>query len=385
MSKKKIIIIGSAHPLRGGLAAFNERLARAFSEAGHDVSILTFSLQYPAFLFPGKTQFSSEPAPQDIPITVAVNSINPLNWIKWGLRIKKAAPDLVIMKFWIPFIAPCLGTIARLVRKNHKTKVITILDNLIPHEKRLFDHSLAGYFANSVDGFVAMSREVYGQIGLFNQKGPRLFSPHPIYDIFGPIIPKETARRQLNLDPQGKYLLFFGFIRDYKGLDLLLQAMADERIIASELKLIVAGEFYTNPEPYHQLIEKYELTDHVILHADFIPDSKVGLYFSAADLVVQPYKSATQSGITQIAYHFEVPMIITNVGGLSEFVPHEKAGYIVDVNPPAIAQGILRYFTEKDNVDFIGNIRQEKEKYSWSYFAENILELNANMQSPTRN
>ncbi len=380
MERKIIIIIGPAHPLRGGLAAFNERLARAFSQAGHDVSIFTFSLQYPSFLFPGKTQYSSDPAPSDLAITPVINSINPINWIKWGFRIRKMNPDLVIMKFWIPFMAPCLGTIARLIRKNLKTKVIAILDNLIPHEKRPFDHMLSGYFARNVDGFVAMSREVLSQVDLFNKKSPRLFSPHPIYDPYGPIMTKAEACNQLGLDPDGKYILFFGFIRDYKGLDLLLQAMADKQMKHSEIKLIVAGEFYSDPKPYFQLIKQLEVDDRVIMHTDYIPGSKVGQYFCAADLVVQPYKTATQSGVTQIAYHFEIPMIITRVGGLAEFVPDGVAGYVVNVDPDEIADGILKYYARRNTVDFIANVRREKHKYSWTAFVDKIFELTDQIQ-----
>ena len=375
MGRKKVVIIGSAYPLRGGLSNFNERLARAFIAEGFDTTIFTFSLQYPALLFPGKTQLSTDPKPDDLNIKVAINSINPFNWLIYGNRIKKLKPDIVIIKFWIPFMGPCLGTLARIIRSNGKSKVITIIDNIIPHEKRLLDKTLAGYFARSVDGFITMSRSVLQQVDLFNNKSPKLFSPHPIYDNFGDKVPKSEACKLLNIDPKYDYILFFGFIRDYKGLDLLLEAMAFSGFKNRNIKLLVVGEFYTDPKPYFEIISKHDLAENVILKTEFIPDSKVSLYFSTADLVVQPYKNATQSGVTQIAYHFEVPMVITNVGGLSEFIPHGKVGYIVEPNAVSVAQGILEYFDKDDRSSFIENIQLEKGKYSWKYFIKNILKL----------
>lgn len=383
MDRKKVIIIGSAWPLRGGLSNFNERMARAFIQAGYETSILTFSLQYPSILFPGKTQYSSEPKPEDLNIQSVINSVNPINWWVWGRKIKQMSPDLVVMKFWIPFIGPCLGSISRIIRKNRKTKVITIVDNLIPHEKRLFDKVLSNYFSKSVDGFAAMSRSVFQQIKSINPDAPRIFSPHPVYDNFGDKMDKQLAREALQLKSDGRYILFFGFIRDYKGLDLLLEAMANKRIKDQNIKLLVAGEFYTDAKPYQQIIEKHQLQDSVVMHTDFIPDSEVAKYFSAADLVVQPYKDATQSGVTQIAYHFEVPMVITNVGGLAEFVPHEKVGYIVEPNPDKIAEAILRFFNLEDQSIFQVHLKEEKKKYCWEYFVNHILELHQSLN--TRN
>jgi len=307
---KKIILIGPAHPFRGGLAAFNERLIHEYRKDGANASIYTFSLQYPSVLFPGKTQYSSEPAPANIPIHIKVNSINPLNWIKIGLELRKKRPDIVIVKFWIPFMAPCFGTICRIARGNRHTKVVTILDNLIPHEHRPGDRMLTRYWIGSVDGCVAMSRSVLEELRQLDYKKPALFCPHPLYDNFGDPVTREEAISRLRLDPGCRYVLFFGFIRDYKGLDLLLEAFADERMRRSDIRLLVAGEFYCDPRPYHEIIAKHHLEDRVIMSNDFIPDSRVVDYFCAADLVVQPYKSATQSGVTQIAYHFNKPMII---------------------------------------------------------------------------
>jgi len=376
---KKIILIGSAHPLRGGLATYNERLIREYRRRGHNASIYTFSLQYPSILFPGKTQRSSEPPPTDVPIHIKINSINPINWIRVGLELKKQRPDLVLVKFWIPFMAPCFGTICRIIKTNRHTRIVSIVDNLIPHEKRPFDHILINYWVKCVDGFIAMSRSVEQDIKNFLTPTPTpkhtLFSPHPLYDNFGDPITKEAAREKLHLDPGFNYVLFFGFIRDYKGLDLLLEAFGDEQLKKSTIRLLVAGEFYCDPKPYFEIIEKHGLQDKVIMNHDFIPDSQVVNYFCAADLVVQPYKSATQSGVTQIAYHFNKPMIITNVGGLAEFVPDGKVGFVVEPRPAEIARSILRFYSEAREAEFVQNAREEKQKYSWSRMLDAIDEV----------
>ena len=380
MQPQKVVIIGSAWPLRGGLATYNERLARAFLEKGADVEMYTFSLQYPGFLFPGKTQYSGEPAPDNLRIHVTINSINPFNWIRNGLKIRKSKPDLVIIKFWIPFIAPCLGTIARIIRSNHHSKVISIIDNIIPHEKRIGDRILGCYWVKSIQGFVAMSRLVLGDLESFDKLKPKAYCPHPLYDNFGAAIPKNEAKEQLDLNKNFNYLLFFGFIRDYKGLDLLLKAFADKRFRKLPLKLLVAGEFYTDPEPYEELIKTLDLNDCVIMSNDFIPDSEVYKYFCAADLVVQPYKHATQSGVTQIAYHFNRPMIITDVGGLAEFVPDGKVGYVVKPDAESIADAILKFYKEKKEAEFTENVILEKAKYSWDRMYETIENLSEELE-----
>lgn len=373
--KKKVVIIGSAYPLRGGLSNFNERLAEEFLSDGWDARIYTFSLQYPSFMFPGKTQYSTEEYKGNVDIKVAVNSINPFNWIKVGKQLKKFKPDLIIIKFWIPIMAPCFGTIARLVKKNKYTKIITIIDNIIPHEKRIGDRALATYFVKSIDGFVTMSRKVLEDVSLFDTKKPRVFSPHPIYDNFGKSLDKKFALAELKLDPSYRYVLFFGFIRDYKGLDILIKAMSQPGIRDHKIKALVAGEFYSDPKPYFELIKEKEVSDLIIMSNDFIPDSEVNKYFSACDLVVQPYKSATQSGVTQIAYHFNKPMIITNVGGLGEFVPDGEVGYVVNPDSKEVADAILKFYDGSKEESFVLNIANLKEKYSWKYFLNNLKSL----------
>ena len=363
----KVIILGTAWPYRGGLSAFNERLAREHAKRDDEVEIVTFTLQYPSVLFPGKTQYSSEPAPEGLKISRRLNAIGPLSWLRTARYIKRQRPDLLVTKFWLPFMAPALGTVCRLAG-GKGTRRVAILDNLVPHEKRPFDRLLARYFVRSVDGMVAMSRSVEADIALFDPKGrkAKAFCPHPLYDHYGGAMERDEALRRLGLDPSGRYALFFGFIRDYKGLDLLLEAMADSRLRQAGVRLIVAGEFYNDPTPYTSLIDRLGLGDRVSLHADFIADSEVSLYFCAADLVVQPYKTATQSGVTQIAYHFERPMVVTNVGGLPEIVPAGKAGFVVEPRPDAIAAAVARFFDEGWQARMASGLKEEKAKYAWS-------------------
>jgi glycosyltransferase involved in cell wall biosynthesis len=375
MNKLKIIILGTAYPYRGGLSAFNERLAKEYVKQGHDVEIYTFTLQYPNFLFPGKTQYSEEPAPKELNIYRKLNSVNPLNWLKMGREIRKKQPDLVIVKYWLPFMAPCFGTILRQVRKNRETRIISILDNIIPHEKRIGDKVLTQYFVKTIDGFVAMSKSVLNDVNIFDQRKPKAFSPHPLYDNFGEKISRQEAIEKLNLDENQRYMLFFGFIRDYKGLDLLLKAYADSRFRKINVKLIVAGEFYNNSEKYFSLEEELGLKNEVIWRNDFIPDSEVKYYFSAADMIAQPYKSATQSGVTQIAYHFEKPMLVTSVGGLAEIVPHGKVGYAVNPDEKEIADALVDFYENERFNEFTANIILEKEKYSWSKMIDTINNL----------
>lgn len=363
-----IIIVGTAYPYRGGLAAFNERLAAEYMAQGHKVEIYTFTLQYPSFLFPGKTQYSTEPAPKDLVIHRKVNSCNPYNWLKVGREIRRKRPDMVIIKYWIPFMAPCLGTIARMARKNGHTKVLSILDNVIPHEHRIGDKMFSKYFVRSIHGFVAMSLSVLQDLRLFTADKPAEFCPHPLYDHYGQRLQRSEALQLLKLDDNCRYVLFFGFIRTYKGLDLLLEAFADEWLRHSDVKLIVAGEFYGDSAPYLQQIEQLGIADKVVLCTDFIPDSEVNRYFSAADIVAQPYKTATQSGVTQIAFHFEKPMLVTNVGGLAEIVPDGKIGYVVEPDKDQIATALRRFFEENKKDEFEAKIVEEKQKYSWSKF-----------------
>ena len=369
----KISILGPAWPYRGGIAAFNELLARQFQAEGHEVRLYTFTLQYPGFLFPGKTQYSTEQAPKDLVIERQLNSCNPLNWLRLGRRIQKECPDLLLVAYWLPFMAPSLGTVCRCAKKNGHTKVVAILHNLIPHEHRPGDKLFSRYFIGSVDAAVSLSKSVLEDISVFNPQLPRVFSPHPLYDNMGEKASREEACAHLSLDPETRYLLFFGLIRAYKGLDWLLEAFAKSGLKDKGYKLIIAGEFYTDGTSYHDQAKSLEIEDGLIWRSEFIPDSEVRYYFGAADLIVQPYKSATQSGVTQIAYHFEKPMLVTRVGGLAEIVPHGKVGYSVEPEIPAIVEALQSFAA--DRPDFSAGILDEKKQYSWAVMTQRILSL----------
>ena len=372
----KIVILGTSWPYRGGgIATYNERLARQFMAEGHEVEILTFTLQYPDFLFPGKTQYSDEPAPADLKITRVMNSVNPFSWWKAARLLRRIKPDVMVVKFWIPLMAPCLGTIARLARRQG-IRVVSILDNVIPHEPHFWDKWLIRYFVRSIDHFVAMSDSVKRDCERFlprTTKARVMLCPHPLYDNFGQPIPQAEAQQQLGLNPDYRYLLFFGFIRDYKGLDLLMHAFADPRLRHYRVKLIVAGEFYNNAEQYEQLEKQLGLEGEIVWHTQFIPNDQVRIYFSAADLIVQPYKTATQSGVTQVAYHFSKPMLVTNVGGLAEIVPHGKVGYVTPVDAKAVADALVDFCSDDNKLRFAQNIETEKKKYAWSRMTEACL------------
>ncbi|MBS1579479.1 MAG: glycosyltransferase [Bacteroidetes bacterium] len=372
----KIIIIGPAHPLRGGLASFDERLARQFQQENFNTTIYTFSLQYPEFLFPGTTQYSSESQPTDINIKVCINSINPFNWLKIGNELRKIKPEIIVVRYWLPLMGPCLGTILRIAKKNKVTKIIAITDNVIPHEKRFGDKPFTKYFLKPVDACITMSEKVLKDLRTFTQK-PSQQITHPLYDNFGEAIPKQEAKKYLSINANENIILFFGFIRNYKGLDILLEAMALLKSKNSNIKLLIAGEFYEDRKPYDDLIEKFNLKNQLILKTDFIADSEVKYYLSAADFVIQPYRNATQSGVTPLAYHFEKPMLVTNVGGLPSLVPDKKVGLIAEPNATAIANKILELY-ELGEEYFLPHLREEKKKYSWNVLTNTIVELSKN-------
>jgi len=370
----RIVICGPAHPYRGGIAAYNERLAQQLLQEGDAAAIYTFKLQYPSFLFPGKTQFDHGYAPEGVPITRAINSINPLNWFNIGLRLRRTRPDLVIMRYWLPFLAPALGFIARLVRSNRHTKIITIFDNVVPHEKRFGDRMLTRFFVKSIHGALVMTKAVENDLRQFSAVMPCVISPHPLFDNYSVPVSRAEAIVRLKLCPADRFILFFGFIREYKGLDLLLRAMAEQCVRDLGVKLIVAGEFYESEKPYFDLIHQLEVGDRITFHSHFISDDEVKYYFSAASLVVQPYRSATQSGVTQVAYHFNKPMIVTNVGGLAEIVPDGVCGYVVEPDPADIAGAICDFFSGDEN-RFAAGIEEKKKEYSWDRLTEALRSL----------
>ncbi|MBI3517811.1 MAG: glycosyltransferase [Bacteroidetes bacterium] len=370
----KIFIIGPAYPLRGGLATFDELFCAAFNKQGHQCEIISYSLQYPGFLFPGSTQFdTSGNSPENIKIHTLINSVNPLSWVKTARFIKKQKPDFIVFRFWIPFMGPALGSIARMVRKSG-VKVLAITDNVIPHEKRVGDAAFANYFIKGCDGFITMSKAVMSDLEKFTPTTHKKYLLHPLYTSFGDKLQKAEARVALNLPATKQIVLFFGLIRKYKGLDMLLEALHELRA-NPDIVLVIAGEFYEDKQPYLDLIESYHIQDQVILHAKFIANEDVKLYFSAADMVALPYRTATQSGVTQVSFHFEVPTLVTNVGGLGEIIPDKIAGYVVEPNGKAIAEGIKDFFENNRMASFTEGMKKEKQKYDWKIFVDEVIDL----------
>ena len=368
----KITILGPAHPYRGGLASIMETMAREYQSRGHEVRIYTFTVQYPSLLFPGKTQYVDTPAPNDLHIERVMNTVNPLNWISLGLRLKREAPDIILMKYWTPFMAPCFGTVARIARQNGKTKVLCQIDNVEPHEHHIIDRPCNKFYLGGVDGFVYMSEQVHSELKAYTT-APAIFSPHPMFENFGMATGREEACQKIGLDPTEQYTLFFGLIRDYKGLDMLLKAWKSWN--PENRKLLIAGEFYTSREKYISLIEQLDLKDRVVLHDHFIADEDVRYYFSASDCLVLPYRSATQSGVTQIAYNFSLPMLVTNVGGLPEIVPDGRVGLVCEPTVEGIIEGLKRVYSENVLPGLIANFPEERKRFSWAAMCDKLLEV----------
>ena len=370
----KIFIIGPAFPLRGGPAQFNENLCLELNKEGHDAQIISYKLQYPNFLFPGSSQFDkSGSAPLGIKIHTILNTINPFNWLMVARFIRKQKPDFILFRYWLPFFGPCLGTIGKLV-KSH-TKVLALTDNIIPHEKRIGDHVFTKYFVKNCDGFIAMSKVVLNDLSIFTQNLNKTYSPHPMYENYGDLISIDLARKKLNLNPHDKIILFFGLIRHYKGLDILLEALAAPEIKNQGVKLLIAGEFYDDKNFYLQLIKKLNLQDCVIVHDKFIPNDEVRDYFCASNLVAQTYRNATNSGVTMVGYFYEKSMLVTNVGGLSEIVPNEVCGYVVENNCALISEKVVDFFANDREKEFVKNVKIEKKKYEWIEFINSLLTL----------
>ena len=366
----KISYLSTFYPFRGGIAQFNAALFREF-EKEHTIDAITFKRQYPNILFPGDTQYVKEDdKPEIIDSKELLDSINPFNWMSTAKKLKKSAPDLLLMKFWMPFFSPSLGYVSKNIGR--KTKSIAILDNAIPHERRFFDMPFIKYFFKRVDGFVVMSEQVKNDLLKLKPDAKYVYKQHPLYDHYGSKIIITKARKKLTLDPQKKTLLFFGFIRDYKGLDLLIEAFGE---LDESYQLIIAGESYGSFDGYDKQIADNKNKDRIHKHVKYISDEEVPLYFSAADVCVLPYKSATQSGITSIAYHFDLPMLATKVGGLDEMVIDNETGIIIpSPTVSEIRDNILKYFnTERDH--FIQTIQQKKSELSWSSFSEAIMKL----------
>lgn len=374
----KILLFGPAYPLRGGMAHFIALMFTHLVKRGHDVEIINFTRQYPDLLFPGKTQKESGEGGIPVPSTPLIDSINPLNWLKHGLQLRKRNADLVISTFWLPFFGPSSGTLHKLLR-NRRTKTLTLLHNVIPHERRIGDIAFTKYLLRHTDYFIVLSSSVEKDLKSLVAAPRYKMVPHPVYESFGNNIPQEDARKTLSITSPN-VLLFFGYIRRYKGLDVLLRALR-EALKTIDVFLIVAGEFYEDEQLHRETIQKLDLSGHVSIVSEYIPNEKVKQYFSAADCVVLPYLSATQSGIAQIAYNFSTPVIATNVGGLAEVVRNEVTGIVVEPgNVSSLAAAIVRFFQERLSGKFAAGIEEEKKKYSWDNLIDAIEELSSSQK-----
>jgi D-inositol-3-phosphate glycosyltransferase len=370
----KIFIIGPAYPLRGGPAQFNENLCAELIKAGHDAQIISYSLQYPSFLFPGSSQLEQGgTAPAGIRVHTLINTINPLTWRRTARFIRREKPDFILIRYWLPFFGPSLGSIARMVRK--RTKVLALTDNVIPHEKRLGDTLFTRFFLRGCDGFITMSRTVLNDLGKFTGNPHRTYHPHPMYETYGPAVAKRAAREKLGLPHDARIVLFFGLVRHYKGLDLLMEAVADPSMKDQQITLLIAGEFYEDKAMYDTLIRKLGIQDKVIIHDRFISNSDVRWYFSAADITAQTYRHATNSGVTMVAFYYDKPVLVTNVGGLAEIVSHNHCGYVVERTAREIAAALIDFYSNNREPGFIANVKEEKKKYEWSEFISSLLKL----------
>lgn len=365
----KIAILSCFHPYRGGIAQFNANL---YLELGkeHDVKAFNFKRQYPDFLFPGQTQYvTPEDKAVSIESTALLDTVNPFSYARTAKEIRAWDPDILILRYWMTFFAPSLGYVARHMSK--KCKVIAILDNVIPHEQHFFDRMFTKYFLTGVDGCITLCHEVAND--LFDIRGDlsHRTMPHPVYTQFGSPIQRDKACLKLGLDPGKKTLLFFGLIREYKGLDILIQAFD---MLDDSYQLVIAGEPYGSFEPYDKLIERNSGKDRIHLFLNYIRDDEVGYYFSAADAIVLPYRSATQSGISNIANHFALPQIVTDVGGLKETIGERGTGIVCnECEPESVAGAIKLYFSDPSiRQEIADGIRRENEKLSWPNFAKQL-------------
>jgi len=382
----KIIIIGTAFPMRGAMAQLNAILFKYLQES-HIVKMFSFKRQYPNFLFPGKTQFEKSNPEYKIPDeknTVTIDSINPFNWILTALKIRKENPDLLIYRYWMPFFAPCFFTISFIAKIFRKTKVLFICDNVIPHEKRIGDKILTKLVFSTVNYFLVHTKSVERDLKKLNKKNkPFVLSPHPLYNIFGDKVSKKEAKEKIASDYNinilnDNIILFFGYIRKYKGLNYLIEAMP--KVLAKiKLKLLIVGEFYEDEKPYIEKINSLKLNNNIFVISDFVPDTYVRYFFSSCDCVVLPYIDATQSGIVLVCYYYNIPVIATNVGGISEDVINEKTGLIVKSHDSdAIAGAIIKFCESSLENQFSENIENLKGKYSWETLVNNIEKLVGN-------
>ena len=367
----RIAYLSTFYPFRGGIAQFNADLLEEFGRH-HEVKAFTFTRQYPSFLFPGKTQYVTPgDKAKKVDSEAILDTANPFSWRPAARKIAAWKPDLLVMKYWMSYLAPSLGTVARYL-KRRGIPVITVLDNVIPHETKFFDKPFSRWFLRQNSGCVAMSEAVLKDMLSLTPDKPYILQPHPLYDHFGQKMDKRAAQDALGLDPQKRTLLFFGLIRDYKGLDLLIDALP---LLGEEYQLVIAGESYGSFEKYEAQIAASGCADRIKVFNRYIDDEEVPQFFSAADLCVLPYKSATQSGITAIALHFDVPVVATPVGGLAESIEKPGIGLMTSgISAEAIADTVRAFYAAGPDT-FVENIRQTKATMTWEVFAGKILDF----------
>jgi glycosyltransferase involved in cell wall biosynthesis len=366
----KIAFLSPFYPYRGGIAQFGDSLYLALSKT-NDVQAYTFTRQYPDMLFPGKTQYvSDEDTNRHINAIRILDSVNPLSYYKTAKEIINFNPDLLIISYWMPFFAPSLGKITALVKKKG-IKVIGLLHNVIAHENRFYDRAFTKYFFGKCDGFIILNRSSEKDLKSIVPNAKCLIRAHPLYDHYGTKIDWREARIKLGIIKDKKVVLYFGFIRNYKGLDLLIKAFG---VLDESYELVIAGEAYGDFKSYENLIEECGITKRVKLHVHYIEEKEIPVFFSAADVCVLPYRSATQSGIIGMAYHFNMPVIATNVGGLAEMIEDEKTGLIID-SPSSIMMSakIREFFDTREYRNYPANIEKYKQKHSWDGFANGII------------
>lgn len=366
----KIAILSPFHPFRGGIAQFSDSLYSELKKA-YEVKAFTFTTLYPQFLFPGKSQIVPEEDNTDkIGATDILSSINPFSYRKAAKEINDYNPDVLIIAYWMFFFAPALGRVCR--HLNKKIKVVALVHNAISHENSTFDKPLSKYFFKKCDAFITMSEPVKADILSLLPNAKVHVSPHPIYDHYGKKIDKNEAKDQLNIPVVKNTILFFGLIREYKGLDLLIEAT---KYLSADYQLIIAGECYGSFDKYAQLIKESPISHNIVTFEQYIPGNMVNQLFSASDLLVLPYKSATQSGVVTVAYQFDLPMVATNVGALGDTIRDAKTGIVAeDVTPEAIAKAIKTYF-KQDSEEFLLNIEKEKKRLSWTSFSNSLGEF----------
>ncbi len=370
----KIALVGPAYPLRGGIAHFTALLARALQSRGHNVRIFSFTRMYPSLLFPGKSQYDESETTLPVDSEAILDSIQPRSWRRTGIQVSAWQPDAVIFKYWMPFFAPAYAGVARHIRKRCRTRIVFLCHNILPHEAHRGDAFLTRLGLGVADLFVVMSDAVEKQLLSFFPQASYVKVPHPVYAFFTDTYSKKEARAQLGLGDE-RLVLFFGYVRRYKGLSVLLDAFALARA-RLPMKLIVAGEIYGDKAEYTQKIVQHQLQQDVQLLDHYIPNEQVGLYCSAADVVALPYLSATQSGIVQVCYQFNKPVIATDVGGLPEVVEDGRTGFIVPAgDAAAFAEALVRFYTENREEEFSGRIEKIKNRYDWAHMVESIEKL----------